>query len=150
MKSNINYTSQFKLGGNMKYTSQFKLGRAAKILQTGGTNPNPWRKVSGSFNGVNYQGEILSDKSKTDPSVGYVIYKDNNGKKFSRSPEGVIAYDPKSTTQDSIAFQSILNANGFNYGKGPATQSLDLLNLKTKEIESDPWFKERGQKNNNK
>ena len=44
----------------------------------------------------------------------------------------------------------ILNANGFNYGKGPATQSLDLLNSRMKEMENDPWFKERSQKNNNK
>ena len=135
-----------KQGGNINYTSQFKLGGSAKILQTGGTSPNPWRKVSGSFNGVNYQGEVFSDKSKTDPSLGYVIYKDNNGKKFSRDLEGVITYDPKSTTQDSIAFQSILNNNGFNYGKGPATQSLDLLNSKMKEMKDDPWFKEKGQK----
>ena len=35
MKSNINYTSQFKLGGS------------AKILQTGGTSPNPWFKQRG-------------------------------------------------------------------------------------------------------
>ena len=143
-------TQSKKQGGNMKYTHQFKLGGAAKILQTGGTSPNPWRKVSGSFNGVNYQGEVFSDKSKTNPSLGYVIYKDNNGKKFSRDLEGVITYDPKSTTQDSIAFQSILNNNGFNYGKGPATQSLDLLNSKMKEMKDDPWFKEKGQKNNNK
>ena len=143
-------TQSKKQGGNTKYTSQFKLGGAAKILQTGGTSPNPWRKVSGSFNGVNYQGEVFSDKSKTNPSLGYVIYKDNNGKKFSRDLEGVITYDPKSTTQDSIAFQSILNNNGFNYGKGPATQSLDLLNSKMKEMKDDPWFKEKGQKNNNK
>ena len=38
MKSNINYTSQFKLGGS------------AKILQTGGTSPNPWFKERGQKN----------------------------------------------------------------------------------------------------
>ena len=38
MKSNINYISQFKLGGS------------AKILQTGGINPNPWFKERGQKN----------------------------------------------------------------------------------------------------
>ena len=40
-------TKSKKQGGNMKYTSQFKLGGAAKILETGGTNPNPWFKEKG-------------------------------------------------------------------------------------------------------
>ena len=39
-----------KQGGNINYTSQFKLGGAAKILQTGGTSPNPWFKERGQKN----------------------------------------------------------------------------------------------------
>ena len=39
-----------KQGENMKYTSQFKLGGSAKILQTGGTSPNPWFKERGQKN----------------------------------------------------------------------------------------------------
>ena len=41
---------RYKSGGNIKYTSQFKLGGAAKILETGGTNPNPWFKERGQKN----------------------------------------------------------------------------------------------------
>ena len=35
---------------NINYTSEFKLGESAKILQTCGTSPNPWFKERGQKN----------------------------------------------------------------------------------------------------
>ena len=44
------YFHSWKMGGSINYTSQFKLGGSAKILQTGGTSPNPWFKEKGQKN----------------------------------------------------------------------------------------------------